>query len=71
MDGLGLTVIMPAMALPLHAFKRYEHVQLARALFPQSDERLVLGIVVPSLEGIHVGELDDDYSLGRPVAALR
>ena len=56
---------------PSGALNRDEHVELARALLSQRNERLILRVGVPGIERLLVGELHDDYALGRPVPPFR
>jgi hypothetical protein len=54
----------------LNAFKREHHIHVARALLTKRNKRLILGRAVAGIEGIHVGELNDDDTLGLPMPSL-
>jgi hypothetical protein len=48
----------------LSAFEREHHIEIARALLAKSNERLIFGRVVPSVESSHVREFNDDDASG-------
>jgi hypothetical protein len=54
----------------LRTLNREQHIKVACRLLPKRNEWFVLRRVVPSVEGVHVGELYDCDPLRFPVASL-
>src|SRR5215472_16976841 len=58
--GIRASVIWDCRGEPLRTVKHEQHVLIACARLTKGDKRLILWRVVPSVERIHVGKLDDD-----------
>src|SRR5262245_52206172 len=70
MSAMGQKRTLASKQSTLCAFEHKQHVLVASALLSKSDQRLIFGRVVPSVQRIHVRKFYHHDPLRLPVAAF-